>query len=211
MKTTAELTKEYIDLHPSIKDCIRNNLINYSKLAEKIAKEMKIEKKTSKDAIIVASRRYFEQLKPDRTLEEQVMAVLKKSELEIKNKVIVAIVKKNVSQDMLLTLEDQIKKEQDIFYSIEGSTATTLITTQKHKGAIRKMLGSDVIKMSEALAMITIKSPQELETTPGVTAYLYSRFGEHGINICETLSCWTNTIFIINESDISRTIQFLNF
>ncbi|MBN1785647.1 MAG: hypothetical protein JW825_01475 [Candidatus Methanofastidiosa archaeon] len=211
MKTTAEITKEYIDTHPSIKDCIRNNLINYSKLAEKIAKEMHIEKKTSKDAIIVASRRYFEQLKPKKTHEEKVMDILKKSELEIKNKIIVAIIKKGVPQKIILTLEDKIKDKQDIFYSIEGSTAITLVTTQKHRDAVESMIGDDLVKMSDNLAMITIKSPQELETTAGVTAYLYSLFGEHGINIRETMSCWTNTIFIISEDDISQAISFLKF
>jgi len=211
MKTTAEITKEYIDTHPSIKDCIRNNLINYSKLAEKIAREMSIEKKTSKDAIIVASRRYFEHLKPKKTHEDKVMEILKRSELEIKNRIVVAIIKKGVPQRIILTLEDKIKDKQDIFYSIEGSTAITLITTQKHKDAVESMIGDDIIKISEDLAMITIKSPQELENTAGVTAYLYSLFGEHGINIKETMSCWTNTIFIVSEEDISKAIAFLKF
>ncbi|MCC7569538.1 MAG: hypothetical protein PHW58_02500 [Candidatus Methanofastidiosa archaeon] len=211
MKTTAEITKEYIDTHPSIKDCIRNNLVNYSKLAEKIAQEMHIEKKTSKDAIIVASRRYYEQLKPEKIHEDQIMGILKNSELEIKNKIVVAIVRKTVPSKVFLTLEEAIKREQDIFYSIEGSTAVTLITTLKHKDTIRRLLGEDVMKMSTDLAMITIKSPQELETTPGVIAYLYSLFGEHGINISETMSCWTNTIFIINENDIPKAISFLKF
>jgi len=211
MKTTAEITKEYIDTHPSIKDCIRNNLINYSKLAEKIASEKHIEKKTSKDAIIVASRRYYEQLKPDKAHENSVMDILHRSELEIKNKIVVAIIKKTVPQKLLLNLEEIIKKEQNIFYSIEGSTAITLITTQKHKNQIESLLEENIIKVQEDLAMITIKSPQELEETHGVTAYLYSLFGEHGINISETMSCWTNTIFIINEMDISNAIKFLKF
>ncbi|HHN81603.1 MAG TPA: hypothetical protein ENN11_03165 [Methanomicrobia archaeon] len=211
MKTTAEITKEYIDTHPSIKDCISNNLINYSKLAEKIAREKDIQKKTSKDAIIVASRRYFEQLRPKRSHEDVIMDILSKSELEIKNKIVVFIVKKTVHPRTLISLEDKIKKEQDIYYSIEGSTAITLITTEKHRQLLRDALGDDVFKSSEDLAMITIKSPPELETTPGVIAHLYSLFGEHGINICETMSCWTNTIFIINEADIARAMQFLNF
>ncbi len=211
MKTTAEITKEYIDTHPSIKDCIRNNLINYSKLAEKIAGEMHIEKKTSKDAIIVASRRYYEQLKPDKVHESQVMGILKNSELEIKNKIVVVIIRKTVVPKLLLQIEEMVKKGQDIFYSIEGSTAITLITTLKYKDALTRMLGPDIIKISADLAMITIKSAQELETTPGVIAYLYSLFGEHGINISETMSCWTNTIFIIHENDISKAIAFLKF
>jgi aspartokinase len=139
------------------------------------------------------------------------MEILRKSELEIKNRIVVAILKKGVPQRTILTLEDKIKDRQDIFYSIEGSTAITLITSHKHKDALESMIGNDIIKMSEDLAMITIKSPQELETTAGVTAYLYSLFGEHGINIKETMSCWTNTIFIISEEDISRAIAFLRF
>ena len=59
--------------------------------------------------------------------------------------------------------------------------------------------------------MITIKSPEELETTTGVLAYLVSLFGDNGVNIQETLSCWTDTIFLVEENDVATVMKFLRF
>jgi len=38
MPTTTEITEKYLTEHPSIKDCLKQGIINYSKLSRKIAK-----------------------------------------------------------------------------------------------------------------------------------------------------------------------------
>ena len=57
----------------------------------------------------------------------------------------------------------------------------------------------------------SIKSPEDIETTPGAYAYLCSLFGENNINIVETLSCWTDTIFLIKEEDAGKVINLMKF
>ena len=54
-------------------------------------------------------------------------------------------------------------------------------------------------------------SAKQIETTSGVISYLYSLLGENNINILETLSCWTDTIFLVEEKDLSRVMEFLRF
>ena len=54
-------------------------------------------------------------------------------------------------------------------------------------------------------------SPKDLENTPGVNAFVYSKFREHGINIVEQISCWTDTIVVISEDDIATVMKFLKF
>ena len=63
MTTTTELTEKYLSEHPSIKDCLKKGIINYSKLSRTIAKELNIEKKTSIEAILIACRRYEAKIK----------------------------------------------------------------------------------------------------------------------------------------------------
>ena len=41
--------------------------------------------------------------------------------------------------------------------------------------------------------------------------YLYSLFGENGINIIETMSTWTDTLFVIEEKDVGRVMGILRF
>jgi hypothetical protein len=112
MPTTTELTEKYLSEHPSIKDCLREGIINYSKLSRKISKELNIEKKTSMEAILIATRRYAEKIKKEKIREEKIIEILKQSELEIKNKILVAIIEKNFPPESLIELEKKIKKKR---------------------------------------------------------------------------------------------------
>jgi hypothetical protein len=211
MPTTAEITEKYLSEHPSIKDCLREGIINYSKLSRKIAKELNIEKKTSIEAILIAARRYEEKIKKDKIREEKIIGLLKKSELEIKNKIIVVIIKKNIYPINLIELEKKIKDQDDVVYTIEGTKTYTLITSEKYLKNIETKFKNNIIKLSKNQAMIIMKNPEGIEETTGFTAYLYSRFGEYGVNILETMSCWTDTIFVISEEDIATSMKFLKF
>lgn len=209
MPTTTELTEQYLAEHPSIKDCLKNGIINYSKLSRKIAKELNIEKETSIEAILIACRRYEMKIKEEKQLEEKILNILKKSELEIKNKIIVAIIDKKSHMSNFIEMEKKIRGTADTFYAIEGTKVFTLIISEKYLEDLKNVFDHNILKISQNLVMITIKSPKELESTPGVLSYIYSIFGEHGINIVETMSCWTDTIFLISEEHIPTVIKFL--
>lgn len=211
MPTTAELTEKYLTEHPSIKDCLRQGIINYSKLSRKIAKELDIEKKTSMEAILIATRRYEAKIKKDKVREEKILSILKGSELEIKNKIVVAILQKNFPQEKLIELEKKIKKQEDVVYAIEGTKTYTVITSEKYLKDLETKFESNIMKITKNQAMIIMKNPKGIEETTGVTAYLYSRFGEYGVNILETMSCWTDTILVIAEEDIATVMKFLKF
>ena len=55
------------------------------------------------------------------------------------------------------------------------------------------------------------KSAKEIESQLGVIAYLCGLFAENGVNIVEFLSCWTDTLFVINTKDVAKTLTFLRF
>jgi len=211
MPTTTELTEKYLIEHPSIKDCLKHGIVNYSKLSRKIAKEINIEKKASLEAILIACRRYEMKLKDANIREKKILDILKRSELEIKNKIVVVIIGKNIYMEKLLEMEKKTRKTADPFYAIEGTKVFTIILSEKYLDDFKKLFGRNILKTSKNLTMITIKSPTDMENTPGVIAYITSLFSEHGINIVETMSCWTDTIFIVTEQDMPAVMQFFNF
>jgi len=211
MPSTTELTENYLSNHPSIKDCLKKGIINYSKLSRIIAKEIKIEKKTSMDAILIACRRYEQKIKSEKIIEDKILEILKKSELEIKNKIIVLIVKKEKYFDKILDIEKNVLKKSDSFFAIEGSKVFTIITSEKYLDYLKSIFERSIIKITKNLVMITLKSPKELEDTPGVNAFIYSKFRENQINIVEQMSCWTDTIMIFKDEDIARVMNFLKF
>ena len=80
MPNIAKLTARYIARNPVIRECLATDMVNYSKLARKIGKELKIRKIP---AIVVACRRYASSLRKGKK-EETGIEVLKKSEKKIR-------------------------------------------------------------------------------------------------------------------------------
>ena len=209
MVNITKIAEKYIAEHPSVKDCVKNKLINYSSLTRQIAKEENIDLKKNFDAILIACRRYAQKIKAEKVREKKIIEVIKQSKIEIKNKIIVVVVEKTIYFDHLIDLEKEIKKKAELFHVIQGTNAITIITADDFLPLIKKMFKQKIIETHTDLVEITLKSPKEIEETPGVLSYLYSLFGEHNINIMETMSCWTDTLFVVKEEDIGKVMEAL--
>ena len=206
-----KLTENYIFEHPSVKDCLKNGLINYSSLSRQIASELNLNLKKNFDAVLIACRRLKSKLKKEEVFENKILKILKQSKVEIKNKVIAIVLEKDIHFESLINMEKEIKKRKEIFRVIEGASGITVITTEDFLDLIKKYFRNKIILENKNLAEIIIKSPEEIETTPGTYAYLASLFWEHNINIVESLSCFTDTIFLIKEEDVGKAIGLLRF
>ena len=211
MANITKLAERYISEHPSIKDCLKSGLINYSSLSRMIISEMNLNKKKNFDAVLIACRRFKRKLSGEESFEKRILKVLKESKLEVKNKIIAVVLEKDVPFANIFGLEREIKKMNEIFRIIEGISAITIITSENFLNSIQKIFGNKIIMENGNLAEITIRSPKEIETTPGTYAYLCSMFAENSINIVETLSCWTDTIFLVKEEDVGKIMGLLRF
>ncbi len=210
MPNITKLAEGYISEHPSVKDCVKNGLVNYSSLSRKIVSELNLSKKKF-NAILVACRRFKGKLRNEDVFENKIRGILKKSKVEIKNKVIAIVLEKDIYFENLINLEKEIKRKKEIFRIIEGASGITVITAEDFLDLIKRYFRNKIILENRNLAEIIIKSPEEIETTPGAYAYLASLFGENNINIVESLSCFTDTIFLVKEQDAGKVINLLRF
>jgi len=206
-----KLTETYIAEHLSIKDCLKKGLINYSSLTRKICKDLNLDLKKNFDAILIASRRYHRKVSKEPVLENKIIKILKDSKLEVKNKIVVVLVEKDIYYGHLIELQKEIKKKFELFHIIEGSNTMTIITSYEFINIVKKLFKNKIIKITENLAEVTLKSSEDLEKTPGVVAYLSTLLAENGINIIETMSTWTDTLFVISEKDIPKVMELLRF
>ncbi|MEM4755987.1 MAG: hypothetical protein QW594_02545 [Candidatus Woesearchaeota archaeon] len=211
MPSIHEQAVAYLEQHPYIKECLKKNLINYSKLSRYLASELGLKQQQSHNALLVACRRYQQQLKPQLAQDHKIFSLLAQSELEIKNKVMTVVIAKAAYLEKLLSIEKKIRAKADLFYAIEGTSAYTLITSEKYADEITQLFGYHVLTINTKLALLILKNPKEIETTPGVIAMLYTLFANHQVNIVETLSCWTDTLIVVKEEDIGKVMQFLRF
>ena len=206
-----KLAESYILEHPSIKDCLKKGLVNYSSLSRQIASDLNLNPKKNFDAILIACRRLKRKLKKENDFEKDILKILKQSKIEIKNKIIAVVLEKDIYFENLTALAREIKKKREIFGVIEGASGITVITTEDFLELVRKYFKNRIILENKSLAQITIKSPREIETTPGTYAYLCSLLADNNINIVETLSCWTDSILLIKEEDVGKAIGLLKF
>ena len=131
--------------------------------------------------------------------------------LEVKNKIATFVLDKSAPFTNIEILENKIRKQGDIFRLVESASALTLITSEDFSQLIKKTFTNLVIKQTKNLVEITLKTSKDIEEISGVMSFLYSLFAEYEINIVETMSCWTDTIFIIEEKDLAKVMEILRF
>jgi aspartokinase len=207
-ETAAHKAREFIDAHPSIRDCLQMDLINLSALSRKIVKETDVE---SQDAALIACRRYI--VPPGyRAREAAVKGVLRKSKIEIHSKV--AIITVRPSYDIMRELGRITAKYFEagrLFRIVQGSHGVTLICDDVIVEEMLEILSRrDVIQMTRGLVEMIVTSPDDIAQTPGVIAYLLGALASSGINLNEAMSCHTDTIFLVSESDMMPAFQALN-
>ena len=207
-ETAAYRVREYIDAHPSIRDALQMDLVNLSALARKIVKDTDVE---SEDAALIACRRY--QVPPGyRAREGAVKAVLRKSKIEIHSKV--AIITVRPSYDIMKELGRITAKYFEagrLFRIVQGSHGVTLICDDVIVEEMLEMLSRrDIIQMTRGLVEMSVTSPEDIAATPGVISYLMAALAGDGINLNEAMSCHTDTIFLVSESDMMPAFKALN-
>ena len=211
MANITKLTESYIAEHPFVKDCLKKGLINFSSLSRTITSDLNLDSKKNFDAILIACRRFYNKIKKEPTVEKRILEILKNSKIEVKNKINAIVLEKDIFFSNLLDIEKEAKKSLETFNVVEGAAAITIITSDDFAAKVRQSFKNKIIKENKNLVEVTLKSPKEIETTSGVISYLYSLLGENGINVIETLSCWTETIFLIEEKSLSRVMELMRF
>ncbi len=126
--SVAELTRKYIDRHPSIRDCISKDLVNYSSLSRLIMKETGVK---HEEAVLAASRRYAAKLsKTD--FEGAIMSVFEESRLELKTRISIVVAKNEWI--VLKNIEEIVKKmlpEKSTMQVMQSANGITIVSEDK--------------------------------------------------------------------------------
>lgn len=207
-ESLAEMTRAYIDTHPSIKDCVSKGLVNYSALARKIMKDTGVD---NEEAVMIACRRYASKLGKSSNHEMDILSVLKDSRLEMRTKTCIVTAKNDWT--VLHKMDNLFKdlwNEKSIMQVVQSASAVTIIADKMLKDRIMDTVGRfNIINVRENLVEIVVKSPEKIVDTTGVIAYLITSLSDAGINIEETVSCYTDTIFIVDEEDMINAYSVL--
>jgi len=203
MATVARQVREYIAGHPSITDALKMDIVNYSALARRICKELGIRRE---EAVLAACRRYpVEKLRG--YSEDAIRRMLKKSQVQTRTKVAAITVVEGV--DVLQRLGDLLD-ENKVCRLLQVSRGTVIIVDDTSVSRVTKKLRPEhIISVARGLVEIAVTSPETIEKTPGLLAFLSGALASRGINIVEEMSCYTDTIFILDRKDMTRAMEVL--
>jgi len=187
--TIAQNVRSYLRNKPYLLEALEKGIVNLSELSRQIQQELKT---SNTSAVKAALRRFAEEAqKHKQKREEKVLQVLKRSAMVVYDRKSVMITNKE----------------------IDGKNALKVDLLDKHVYLLDR---SDLPERISALVkhedctMIVVHSPEELEATPGVVAFLATLLAEQNVNIIEFISCWTETIMVVEKKDSLKAYEILS-
>ncbi|TLZ53116.1 MAG: ACT domain-containing protein [Methanobacteriota archaeon] len=208
MASVAQQVREYIEGRPGLLDALKMGVVNHSALARLVGKELGIRKG---QAVLAACRRFpIEKVKGYR--EASVKRVLHKSRVETRTKIATVTVTEGV--DVLQRLGDVVEElldENRICRLIQVSQGTVIIVDDDSVARVTKKLReSQLIDVRKGLVELAVTSPESIEDTPGLLAFLSTALASRGINIVQAMSCYTDTIFLLDRRDMALAVDILS-
>lgn len=210
--TTADITRQYIDEHPSIREALLDDLVNYTALARKIQAERGLR---NEEAVTVACRRYQRNLVTEDPARARVRAILSEARLQVHSRV--ALLRIRDDSEILEHLYEVGRKlvpsptTRRMFQLFQGTRAITVLCDEDYLVGLRAEIPDRLILgVERGLASLVLRTLPEVAETPGVLAHLADALYRRGINTLETISVHDDSIFVFRDQDVIPAFQVLS-
>ncbi len=186
--TIAQEVRTYLRNKPYLLEALEKGIVNLSELSRQIQTELKMSNTTATKA---ALRRFTEELQRHKQKrEEKVLELLKRSSIAVYDRKSVIITAKEMA------FKDGLKvdlPDRYVYLLDRADLPERISTLVKHDNC----------------TMLVVNSPEELEATVGVVSFLTTLLAEASVNIVEFISCWTQTIIVVEKKDSLKTYEAL--
>ncbi|MEM1881185.1 MAG: hypothetical protein QXQ23_04475, partial [Sulfolobales archaeon] len=189
----SDAVRRVITTHPSILDCIKLDVINYSSLARLLVDEVRRVggfKSVSVNAVKMGIIRFSETLKSGKSFDEVIRDILAETTVELQTDLKLITLRREV---LLTRLKDFIPviMQARFFQLTQGTKTFTLVVSEDIGKEVVKFFGKDSIEeIIDDQSAIVLISPKEIIAVPGVISYITSLLSWHGINITQVISCY---------------------
>jgi hypothetical protein len=186
--TIAQEVRSYLRNKPYLLEALEKGIVNLSELSRQIQQDLKTRNTTATKA---ALRRFAEELQRHKQKrEEKVLELLKRSSIAVYDRKSVIITAKEIAVKNGLKVD---LSDKYVYLLDRADLPERIATLVKHDNC----------------TMIMVNSPEELEATVGVVAFLTTLLAEANVNIVEFVSCWTQTIIVVEKKDSLKTYEAL--
>lgn len=195
--------KKTVNSRPSLQEALIEGIVNYVNLANKLQPEIQAElgEKTKKSAVMMALRRYGEELQKKSVVKEQFKM---SHEIVMKTNLCdICIVKTPSALDKIKQIHQIVDYEKgETLNVIQGNYEITIVISQKYLDSLKEILkGEKILNIQKSLVSLTLSLSKEFLSTPGILALATRKLAWNNINIFENISTMTELIFIVAEKD----------
>ncbi len=208
VKSISRVVQNLIEQDPPLQDALSRGYANYSSVARMLRPKVSeaLGKRVKLSGIATSVRR----AKLDPPYKDlDINSVVAGSVLSVRTDVAKLSVEK--TSETLKVLQSLIDNFWSEFLQILiGSSSMTIIMDQR---AVEKAAGAfnpkEILDRKDSLAALVIQSPKDIIDTPGCISVFYRALSRIGVNIEETVSCFTETIVLISMEGVGKALASL--
>jgi aspartokinase len=207
-KSITEAVRGIVSNDVSFQDSLQRDYCNISALARIIKPQVDemLDKNTSIESIITALKRS----RHDYDIPERPIAgILAASTITVNTDVAKLSAKK--SKKTIEKVSKAMIQNAGNFISIsESIMSITLVFDGILLQDVKAMFGyDDILEIGNDLAAIIVHSPEDIIKTPGCAIAFYNQLARRHINIEDTVSCYTDTIVLVQMEQVGKAFNAL--
>lgn len=212
MVTVSHLVKKTVSENSFLLEAMSKELISYGNLAEQLKPEIEKElgKKIKDSAIVMALRRYAEELQ---TFDKKIRKFGFKGEIIMRTNIMdFNVVKSGSLLSKIKNLYGLVNFERgDTLNIILGSNEVSIVANEKYKEKLSKFLKGEKIlnKEFDLVALTIVFEGEKFLTTPGVIFTAIRKLAWEQINIFEIVSTMTEMTFVLSKKDSMKAYNVL--
>lgn len=211
--TVADAVRIAVTNKASYLECLRDGVVNYTWLAEKIMNDVERitkKKKVNIDAVKAALIRFQQDLQQEETTQRTTVGyIISKSTTELQNDISVITMKKEVVERKFEQLF-KLAGEARFFNLNQGKKVYTIVISSEDVSELLRVFDEkEVLDKLDNQSAIIIISPYEIVNTPGVVSFITRLLYVNGVNITQLNSSYTDTILILPKEQALKAYHIL--
>jgi aspartokinase len=210
-RSVTKAVKEEVDSDLSVQDAIIRGYVNLSALARVLVPRVAARKgvkarEVSEVGVATALKRLRGLYSP---ASPKVSKVIAESVVNVRTHVSRLSVER--TRRTLQTVTSLLSENHEDFIQVSESPSyiTMIFDDRLHARVKRALAAAEVLDEGEGEAAITVHSPEDIVTTPGCISAFYNQLFRRRINVEDTVSCYTDTIMLVQMKDASRAFEAL--
>ncbi len=209
MSSVSSEVKVLLENKPFLLDALGRGIISLGNLAEDMKPEIesRLEKEVKESAIVMALRRYSEEIQ-----NHAVPAGPLSGEIIMKTNICDFNVRKTpLLMNKLKMLYDMVSMERGDFLNITvGSNEISISVSEKYFSRIEEFLsGEAVYSKQKGLVSLTLVFSGDFLHTPGIVFQVIRRLAWENINLYEIVSTMTELTVVIGKNDSIKGYEVL--